>query len=77
MRLPIAPWWSQLVANETGDYLRQSRDVATWWESRGAPCQLFELEGRHHFDTVLHWAEQPNDLFKAQCELMDLGRVDS
>ena len=63
-------------ANETGDYLRQSRDVATWWKSRGAPCQLFELEGRHHFDTVLHWAEQSSDLFKAQYELMDLGRVD-
>jgi arylformamidase len=58
--------------NETDDYLRQSREVATWWSSQGRPAQLFALAGRHHFDAVLEWADPASALFRAQRELMGL-----
>ncbi|MCZ8254743.1 MAG: alpha/beta hydrolase [Polaromonas sp.] len=59
--------------NETDDYLRQSSDVAKWWAARGEPAQLIAPAGRHHFDTVLEWADPESALFKAQLALMGLG----
>jgi hypothetical protein len=59
--------------NETEDYLRQSREVAKWWAARGEPAQLMAPAGRHHFDTVLEWADPASDLFQEQLALMGLG----
>ena len=59
-------------ANETEDYLRQSREVAEGWAAQGQPAQLFALAGRHHFDAVLEWADPASALFRAQRALMGL-----
>jgi hypothetical protein len=51
--------------------------VAKWWAARGEPAQLIAPAGRHHFDTVLEWADPASALFKAQRELMGIGTGDS
>ena len=34
---------------ETDEFQRQSRGFAAAWSERGMPCELVEMEGRHHF----------------------------
>ena len=34
---------------ETDEFQRQGRTFVTAWAGRGLPCQLVEMEGRHHF----------------------------
>lgn len=70
--LARCPMLVAVGANETPDYLRQSHEVAAFWQSRGNPATLMELAGRHHFDAVLDWADPASALFKAQCALMGL-----
>ena len=55
---------------ETDDYRRQASDVATYWNAHGRPSKLFELEGRHHFDSVLEWVNPQSELFRATLEMM-------
>jgi hypothetical protein len=38
---------------------------------------LIAPAGRHHFDTVLEWADPASALFKAQLALMGLGEGES
>ena len=52
-------------AGETDDYKRQTREVAAYWQSHGNRAELFELAGRHHFDSVLEWADPHSALFRA------------
>ena len=59
-------------AGETDDYKRQSREVAAYWQEHGNPAQFFELAGRHHFDSVLEWADPQSALFRATLAMMGL-----
>lgn len=52
-------------AGETDDYRRQSQGIAAYWQAHGNPAQFFELAGRHHFDSVLEWADPNSALFRA------------
>ena len=57
---------------ETDDYKRQSREVAAYWQSHGNRAEFFELAGRHHFDSVLEWADPQSALFRATLAMMKL-----
>ena len=59
-------------AGETDDYKRQSREVAAYWQSHGNRAEFFELAGRHHFDSVLEWADPQSALFRATLAMMNL-----
>ena len=59
-------------AGETDDYKRQSREVAAYWQGQGNQAEFFELVGRHHFDSVLEWADPHSALFHATLAMMDL-----
>jgi arylformamidase len=72
--MPV-PTLHRLVAvgqGGTQDQRRQSREVANHWRGQGKACELFELPGRHHFDTVLEWTDPQRALFRARCALMAL-----
>jgi arylformamidase len=58
-------------ANETEDYLRQSRELADYWRAKGNPAELLELTGKHHFDAVLDWADPGSAVFRASRALMN------
>ena len=57
-------------AGETDDYRRQSQDIAAYWRAHGMPAEYFQLVGRHHFDSVLEWADPQSDLFRAMLMMM-------
>ena len=57
---------------ETDDYKWQSREVAAYWQSHGRRAEFFELAGRHHFDSVLEWADPQSALFRATLAMMNL-----
>ena len=59
-------------AGETDDYKRQSREVAAYWQGQGNRAEFFELAGRHHFDSVLEWADPQSALFRATLAMMNL-----
>ena len=44
---------------ESGEFLRQSRDVAARWGERGARTDYVEVPGANHF-TVLHPLADPD-----------------
>jgi arylformamidase len=56
---------------ETEDYRRQSRELAAYWRGHGNPAVLMELEGRHHFDGVLEWADPASAFFRASRAMLD------
>jgi arylformamidase len=56
---------------ETEDYRRQSRELADYWRGHGNPAVLMELEGRHHFDGVLEWADPASAFFRASRAMLD------
>ena len=60
-------------AGETDDYKRQSREVAAYWQTHGNPAEFFELAGRHHFDSVLEWADPQSLLFLATLAMMGVA----
>lgn len=74
-RAPVArcPLLVAVGANETADYLLQSREVAALWDARGLQVDTLALPGRHHFDAVLEWADPQNHLFVLQLGLMGLA----
>ena len=57
-------------AGETDDYKLQSREVAAYWQEQGNRAEFFELTGRHHFDSVLEWADPQSALFHATLAMM-------
>ena len=59
-------------ANETEDYLRQSRALAAYWRALGNEAHLLELPGRHHFDAVLEWADPAGELFRASRAMLNI-----
>ena len=59
-------------AGETDDYKRQSREVAAYWQGQGNQAEFFELVGRHHFDSVLEWADPQSALFRATLAMINL-----
>lgn len=56
---------------ETEDYRRQSRELADYWRAHGNPAALMELQGRHHFDAVLEWADPASAVFRASRAMLD------
>jgi arylformamidase len=46
--------------DESSEFVRQSRDFATVWSSRGARTLYYEVPGAHHF-TVIDGLAGPND----------------
>lgn len=59
-------------ANETEDYLRQSRELADYWRAQGNEATLMELPGRHHFDAVLEWADPASECFRASRAMLNI-----
>ena len=58
-------------AGETDDYKRQSREVVAYWQAHGNRAEFFEMAGRHHFDSVLEWADPESALFNATLAMMN------
>lgn len=58
---------------ETDDYQRQAREVVTYWKAHGNQAQFFELAGRHHFDSVLEWADPQSAFFRATLTMVGLA----
>jgi arylformamidase len=56
---------------ETEDYRRQSRELADYWRAHGNSAALMELQGRHHFDGVLEWADPASAFFRASRAMLD------
>ena len=44
-------------ANETAEFKRQSRGFAADLAAQGTPCEVFEVEGRNHFDVIMDLAD--------------------
>ena len=55
---------------ETDDYRLQSRELRHFWQAHGNSAELMELQGRHHFDAVMEWADPAGALFKASRALL-------
>lgn len=59
--------------DETGEFIRQSEDLATAWRGAGNPVDLQLVPGTNHF-TVLHaFADGKSDLCRAMVRQMGLG----
>jgi arylformamidase len=73
-RVPTAscPLIVAVGALETDDYRQQARDTARYWTSHGNPAELHELAGRHHFNSVLEWADADSSLFHATLCMMSV-----
>ena len=56
---------------ETDDYRLQSRELRHYWQAHGNRAELMELQGRHHFDAVIEWADPAGALFKASRALLN------
>ena len=61
-------------AIETEDYRRQSRDLSNYWRAQGNEALLMELQGRHHFDAVLEWADPASEVFRASRTLLNITK---
>jgi arylformamidase len=55
---------------ETDDYRLQSRELSHYWQTHGNHAALMELQGRHHFDAVIEWADPSGAFFKASRALL-------
>ncbi len=73
--LPLcgAPLIVAVGGDETGEFLRQSRDFAVAWKAKGFAGELLEIAGEHHFEIVEALADAEAPLTRAMLHQMGLG----
>lgn len=72
LRPPDMPLIAAVGADETAEFVRQSRTFAEAWRRHGAPSTMMELAGLHHFDVILELADPASPLTRAI--LAQIGR---
>lgn len=72
LRPPDMPLLAAVGADETAEFVRQSRTFAEAWRRHGAPSTAMELAGLHHFDVILELADPTSPLTRAI--LAQIGR---
>ncbi|MEE8173412.1 MAG: alpha/beta hydrolase [Alphaproteobacteria bacterium] len=56
------PFISAVGADETDEFLRQSREYAEAWNENGGRAQYLPLEGFHHFDVICELGRSGSEL---------------
>ncbi len=59
------PLITAVGAGETNEFLRQSREYAETWNSKGGQAQFMPIPGLHHFDVVLEMGRAGSELNNA------------
>jgi arylformamidase len=59
-------------AEETSEFVRQSRDLAVALQARGWPCRSFAVEGCHHFNVARALTDASHPMTRAVLENMGL-----
>ncbi len=71
---PVA--WCPLIvavgANESHEYLEQSRELYYAWTNHGVKVEILEVEGADHFSILETMLDKSSDLHKAMFGLMDI-----
>ena len=72
--LPVSgcPLIVACAETDTGEFKRQSRELAEAWAARGFPCERIEMAGFNHFDVVLELNRPTSPLTAAILRQMGL-----
>ena len=65
-----SPMIAAVGANETDEFVRQSREFAAAWQARGLPGEYLALPGLHHFDIILELGKADAPLTRTMLVLM-------
>lgn len=60
-------------ANETSEYLEQSRELYSSWANKNAAIELMEIEGTDHFSILGTMLDKSSSLHLAMCRLMKIN----
>jgi arylformamidase len=72
--LPVAscPLVLAVGANETREYLEQSRELYHTWSEKNVQVEIVEIEGADHFSILETMLDHSSVLHNAMCRLMDI-----
>lgn len=69
---PLIVAWAEA---DTGEFKRQSQELAAAWAARGFPCERMEMAGFNHFDAALELERAASALTAAIVRQMGLSRA--